>query len=921
MFKKIKKKLTTEKKKSEQGKMPSLPTTPIPNRHQSKTEQMRTRNNTASAEDLPFQRSVNKRMEDLAEDDYGYTMSKTVCRLREDEDRCVEEMFMDARRCAPYYKDLSCNVMINKRFFSPKGRYEGLTIAEICQEIDTKEAQQDVWKFIVAHLIPDLKSDCNIHDTFSLLCCKNRNVKSLCIYELTEMLLTIDPKARSCDDLKRIYDLGTIQLMSVITETKKTSPLFQPLISLGIVFNCFIYLKAIEAKGDWIEWIHDVESRIQSKMKQTMERKDPDVQIYVKTLKCIFDLRDVHMDNSILYGEDLNDILPECSREDTDIYIEGLAYLYHTGNLVLRQKLKFQTGVQRLVKMVSFMNASDEGMTKWFHCLLGQYVLRILQQEHNDVKSTVCEQCEDDLLSILKNDVFHHEVFSLTQSLFFHHKERVRSRYRDIAKTKGKIFSKVITENHIKTLLNRHGLDFEVTSSEIMMNDKVGRKQCLFSKQCASITCFYEAIPEELTDVNLYNNIKTVKMLESRNSERNNDIQNELDALKQIESEGFHENVARLLAFNQSFPKFYIKEKIHGDNLQRRLLEAREQKKIIPIVDLIGIIIQAVQGVIYVHNRGCLLRDLTSASFGCNWKETSYEVKLKNFEKAAKPSDFSDEGIINGLYDLNFQGVPVRWAAPESLLQGHYSIYSDVWSLNILADEILNYAAWPYSDISDADINDLVINIIFTHLKPQGFNRPRRVQGLILEGLSTVPEQRLKLEALRERLQDILDTFGGGKGCNIYDTYSGVEGCRTTQYEIPRLTERQIKAKSIFERGLPPSIQPYRVSGEDPYALFAMEFARNKSILKQTTTKDQIHQSIIFSNSSYNIESEARSGKMIVMEGVTNDFVKYTYNRLEELSSTVKSIEPWPPEIRTSADGYQLVKHSNFCNILYFDMS
>lgn len=211
-----------------------------------------------------------------------------------------------------------------------------MTIAEICQEIDnnTEEAQQDVWKFIVARLIPDLKTNCNIHDTFSLLRCKNRNVRSLCIYELTEMILAIDPKARSCDDLKEMYKLGTIQLMSVITDTKKTSPLFQPLLNLGIVFNCFIYLKAIEAKDDWILWIHDVECSIQSKMRQTMERKDPDVQIFVKTVKCIFDLRDVHMDNSILYGEDLNDILPECSREDTDIYIEGLAYLYHTGNLV-----------------------------------------------------------------------------------------------------------------------------------------------------------------------------------------------------------------------------------------------------------------------------------------------------------------------------------------------------------------------------------------------------------------------------------------------------------------------------------------------------------------------------------------------------------------------------------------------------------
>ena len=66
--------------------------------------------------------------------------------------------------------------------------------------------------------------------------------------------------------------------------------------------------------------------------------------------------------------------------------------------------------------------------------------------------------------------------------------------------------------------------------------------------------------------------------------------------------------------------------------------------------------------------------------------------------------------------DLDFSGVPVRWAAPESLLEGHYSIYSDVWSVNILADEILNYAAWPYSDISDADINDMVTNVRFVYL-------------------------------------------------------------------------------------------------------------------------------------------------------------------------------------------------------------
>ncbi|XP_062569726.1 proto-oncogene tyrosine-protein kinase LCK-like [Saccostrea cucullata] len=215
-------------------------------------------------------------------------------------------------------------------------------------------------------------------------------------------------------------------------------------------------------------------------------------------------------------------------------------------------------------------------------------------------------------------------------------------------------------------------------------------------------------------------------------------------------------------------------------------------------------IVQAVEAVLYVHSCGCLIRDITTSSYCCATTDNGYFLKLKNFEMAAKPSDFPSGGIISGLIDLDFEGVPIRWAAPESLLEGHYSIYSDVWSVNILADEILNYAAWPYSDVSDSDIDDMITNIVFTHLKPQGFNRPRRVQGLILEGLATIPEQRLKLEALRERLLDISSNISGEGSYTLYDTYSGVEGTHAKVYEIPPLTERQIKANSVFERILLP---------------------------------------------------------------------------------------------------------------------
>ena len=72
----------------------------------------------------------------------------------------------------------------------------------------------------------------------------------------------------------------------------------RPLNNLGIIFNCFIYLKAIEAMDDWVVCIHNVVSRIQSKTKRVMDRSDPDVQVFAETAKCIFVLENVELDDS-----------------------------------------------------------------------------------------------------------------------------------------------------------------------------------------------------------------------------------------------------------------------------------------------------------------------------------------------------------------------------------------------------------------------------------------------------------------------------------------------------------------------------------------------------------------------------------------------------------------------------------------------
>jgi hypothetical protein len=134
-------------------------------------------------------------------------------------------------------------------------------------------------------------------------------------------------------EMMMMYETGTMQLFTVISETKKTFSIFQSLIQLGIMFSCFIYLRAIETIEDWIPCIQKVVSAIQSKKKHVMERHDPDVILFSKVAKCISDLKDVDLDESLLL-EGVNDFLPHFNREDSHIYIEGMAALYHTGNLV-----------------------------------------------------------------------------------------------------------------------------------------------------------------------------------------------------------------------------------------------------------------------------------------------------------------------------------------------------------------------------------------------------------------------------------------------------------------------------------------------------------------------------------------------------------------------------------------------------------
>lgn len=150
------------------------------------------------------------------------------------------------------------------------------------------------------------------------------------------------------------------------------------------------------------------------------------------------------------------------------------------------------------------------------------------------VKTNVLDSCHDQLLSILKTDTSEDqsEDTDILHCLWFHHNERVRSKYRDMCETDADNISDALTKDYMKELLNKCGLVFDESSSQL--SSKLERKQCTLCNVDASITWFYEAVTWE-TDDDMYDNTSMGKINANNCEYRKENLENELAVLKHLE--------------------------------------------------------------------------------------------------------------------------------------------------------------------------------------------------------------------------------------------------------------------------------------------------------------------------------------------------------------------------------------------------
>ncbi|NWR74940.1 ROS1 kinase, partial [Centropus unirufus] len=151
-------------------------------------------------------------------------------------------------------------------------------------------------------------------------------------------------------------------------------------------------------------------------------------------------------------------------------------------------------------------------------------------------------------------------------------------------------------------------------------------------------------------------------------------------------------------------PQYLILELMEGGDLLSYLRGARKQKlqnPLLTVSDLLDICLDICKGCVYLEEMHFIHRDL--AARNCL-------VSVKEYERSTRVVKIGDFGLARDVYKNDYyrksgEGLlPVRWMAPESLIDGIFTNRSDVWAFGVLVWEILTLGEQPYPGFSNTEV-------------------------------------------------------------------------------------------------------------------------------------------------------------------------------------------------------------------------
>ncbi|CAH0553544.1 unnamed protein product [Brassicogethes aeneus] len=163
----------------------------------------------------------------------------------------------------------------------------------------------------------------------------------------------------------------------------------------------------------------------------------------------------------------------------------------------------------------------------------------------------------------------------------------------------------------------------------------------------------------------------------------------------QLMSHFKHEHILQLLGVClDNDPNFIIMELMQGGDLLTYLRSSRNPSSLTPnltLIELLKMCVDVSKGCRYLEEMHFVHRDLACRNCLVSSVETDTRiVKIGDFGLAR-------DIYKNDYYRKEGEGLlPVRWMAPESLVDGVFTSQSDVWAFGVLLWEIMTLGQQPY---------------------------------------------------------------------------------------------------------------------------------------------------------------------------------------------------------------------------------
>ncbi|XP_009904369.2 proto-oncogene tyrosine-protein kinase ROS [Dryobates pubescens] len=199
-------------------------------------------------------------------------------------------------------------------------------------------------------------------------------------------------------------------------------------------------------------------------------------------------------------------------------------------------------------------------------------------------------------------------------------------------------------------------------------------------------------------------------------------------------------------------PQYIILELMEGGDLLSYLRGARKQKlqhPLLTVTDLLDICLDICKGCVYLEKMHFIHRDL--AARNCL-------VSEKHYGSSSRVVKIGDFGLARDIYKNDYyrkrgEGLlPVRWMAPESLIDGVFTSSSDVWSFGVLLWETLTLGQQPYPGFSNTEV--------VHHVRSGGRlespnNCPDDLCDLMKRCWAQEPHSRPTFSSIQDKLQEI----------------------------------------------------------------------------------------------------------------------------------------------------------------------